>query len=98
MVVKVQEPQPDECAMLREGQILFTYLHLAADIALTDALVTSGATYVAYETVTDQNGGLPNTIERSRWADDYTGWRFPLFGGKGTGWHRRASLWYAPAF
>ena len=47
MVVKVKEPQPDECAMLREGQILFTYLHLAADIALTEALVTSGATCIA---------------------------------------------------
>ncbi|MEX2580020.1 MAG: alanine dehydrogenase [Verrucomicrobiales bacterium] len=51
IVVKVKEPQPSEIAMLREGQILFTYLHLAADRTLTDALVESGVTGIAYETV-----------------------------------------------
>lgn len=51
LVVKVKEPQPQEIAMLREGQILFTYLHLAADRELTEKLVATGATGVAYETV-----------------------------------------------
>lgn len=59
MVVKVKEPQASECAMLDEGQILFTYLHLAADKAQAEALVASGATAIAYETVTDRHGGLP---------------------------------------
>jgi alanine dehydrogenase len=59
LVVKVKEPQPDECRMLRRGQVLFTYLHLAADAAQADALVTSGATAIAYETVTARDGSLP---------------------------------------
>ena len=59
MVVKVKEPQLAECAQLREGQILFTYLHLAPDPEQTAALVKSGCTAVAYETVTDEKGGLP---------------------------------------
>ena len=59
MIVKVKEPQPVECAMLREGQILYTYLHLAPDPEQTAALVKSGATCIAYETVTDDRGGLP---------------------------------------
>ncbi len=59
MVVKVKEPQLEECAQLREGQILFTYLHLAPDPEQTAALVKSGCTAVAYETVTDEKGGLP---------------------------------------
>ena len=59
MIVKVKEPQPVECKMLREGQILFTYLHLAPDPDQTHALLKSGATCIAYETVTDRNGGLP---------------------------------------
>ena len=59
MIVKVKEPQPQECEMLREGQLLFTYLHLAADPAQAEHLVKSGATCVAYETVTDEAGGLP---------------------------------------
>ena len=53
MVVKVKEPQLQECAMLREGQILFTYLHLAADMDQTKALLDSGCVAIAYETVTD---------------------------------------------
>ena len=59
MIIKVKEPQPNECAMLRPGQILYTYLHLAPDPDQTAALVKSGATCIAYETVTDRNGGLP---------------------------------------
>jgi alanine dehydrogenase len=59
MIVKVKEPQPRECAMLREGQILFTYLHLAADKELTQALIRSRAICIAYETVTDPRHGLP---------------------------------------
>ena len=59
MVVKVKEPQPAERAMLREGQILFTYLHLAPDPEQTKDLVASGATCIAYETVTDERGQLP---------------------------------------
>ena len=65
MVVKVKEPQAAECAMLSEGQTLFTYLHLAADKAQAEALVNSGATAIAYETVTDRRGGLPRqTVPR----------------------------------
>jgi len=59
MIVKVKEPQPVERKMLREGQILFTYLHLAPDPEQTRDLMASGATCIAYETVTDRNGGLP---------------------------------------
>ena len=59
MIVKVKEPQPAEIAMLRQGQVLFTYLHLAADRAQTEGLMRSGATCIAYETVTDARGGLP---------------------------------------
>lgn len=59
MVVKVKEPQPVECKMLRPGQLLFTYLHLAPDPEQTKALIESGCVAIAYETVTDANGGLP---------------------------------------
>lgn len=59
MIVKVKEPQPQECEMLREDQLLFTYLHLAPDPEQTAALVKSGATCIAYETVTDARGALP---------------------------------------
>ena len=59
LIVKVKEPQKSEYDLLREDQILFTYLHLAADKALTDALLQSRVTALAYETVTDQQGGLP---------------------------------------
>lgn len=59
MIVKVKEPQPQECAMLRAGQILYTYLHLAPDPEQTAALVHSGAVCIAYETITGQGGGLP---------------------------------------
>lgn len=59
MIIKVKEPQPEECAMLRPGQILYTYLHLAPDPAQTKALIKSGAVCIAYETVTDKHGDLP---------------------------------------
>ena len=59
LVVKVKEPQPQECAMLRPGQILYTYLHLAPDPRQTAALIKSGAICIAYETITGPGGGLP---------------------------------------
>src|SRR6201997_682454 len=59
LIVKVKEPQPSEIAMLRQGQVLFTYLHLAADKAQTEGLLHTGATCIAYETVTDRSGALP---------------------------------------
>lgn len=59
LIVKVKEPQPVECQRLREGQTLFTYLHLAADSQQTRLLKDSGVTAIAYETVTEEEGGLP---------------------------------------
>ncbi len=59
MIVKVKEPQPKECKMLRKGQLLYTYLHLAPDPQQTEGLIKSGATAIAYETVTSARGGLP---------------------------------------
>ena len=59
MIVKVKEPQLNECAMLRPDQVLFTYLHLAPDPKQTEALVKSGTTAIAYETVTASDGSLP---------------------------------------
>ena len=59
MVVKVKEPQPGECRLLRPGQVLFTYLHLAPDPRQTELLMQSGCTAIAYETVTDSHGHLP---------------------------------------
>ena len=59
LIVKVKEPQPSETKLLRRGQMLFTYLHLAPDPQLTRALMDSGAACIAYETVTSPTGGLP---------------------------------------
>lgn len=59
MMVKVKEPQPEEYRRLRSGQLLFTYLHLAPDPDQTEGLIQSGCTAIAYETVTDEHGGLP---------------------------------------
>ncbi|MCF2947033.1 alanine dehydrogenase [Paraglaciecola aquimarina] len=59
LVIKVKEPQVNECKMLRAGQTLFTYLHLAPDLTQTDLLVKSGSTCIAYETVTDKQNTLP---------------------------------------
>ncbi len=59
MIVKVKEPQPQECGLLRPGQLLFTYLHLAPDPEQAEGLLASGCTAIAYETITDARGGLP---------------------------------------
>ncbi|NHI01550.1 MULTISPECIES: alanine dehydrogenase [Oceanimonas] len=59
LIVKVKEPQPEEYRRLKPGQVLFTYLHLAPDEAQTKGLLASGCTAIAYETVTDAQGGLP---------------------------------------
>ena len=59
LVVKVKEPQAQECRWLRPGQTLFTFLHLAADLKQARLLMDSGATCIAYETITSQQGGLP---------------------------------------
>ncbi|MBN7795399.1 alanine dehydrogenase [Parahaliea mediterranea] len=59
MIIKVKEPQPGECRMLSPGQLLFTYLHLAPDPEQTRLLLESGATAIAYETVTSDDAGLP---------------------------------------
>ena len=59
MIIKVKEPQPNEVAMTRRGQIMFTYFHLAADKSLTESLAASGVIAVAYETLSDENGRLP---------------------------------------
>jgi len=68
LVVKVKEPQPDECARLSKGQILFAYLHLAADPDQAQVLLASGVTAVAYETVTAADGSLPLLTPMSRVA------------------------------
>ncbi|MFO7611613.1 MAG: alanine dehydrogenase [Clostridia bacterium] len=68
MIVKVKEPQPSECEMLREGQILFTYLHLASSVELTKALLDRKVTGIAYETVQLDDGSLPLLIPMSRIA------------------------------
>ena len=59
LIIKVKEPQPEECRQLRQGQVLFTYLHLAADPEQARLLCESGCTAIAYETVTDEYAGLP---------------------------------------
>ncbi|MEO0368064.1 MAG: alanine dehydrogenase [Pseudomonadota bacterium] len=59
LIVKVKEPQPEECKQLSEGQVLFTYLHLAPDTVQTQLLLESKVTAIAYETVTGYNGSLP---------------------------------------
>jgi alanine dehydrogenase len=59
MIIKVKEPQPAEVKMVRRGQIMFTYFHLAADKALTESLAASGVIAVAYETLSDDHGRLP---------------------------------------
>lgn len=68
LIVKVKEPQPAECAMLRPGQVLFTYLHLAADRAQAEGLMKSGAVAIAYETVTSPDGSLPLLVPMSEVA------------------------------
>jgi alanine dehydrogenase len=68
MIIKVKEPQPEEIAKLRKGQIVFTYFHLAADRELTEGLLKSGCIAVAYETLSDNQGRLPLLIPMSEVA------------------------------
>ena len=68
MIIKVKEPIEPEYALVRPGQVLFTYFHFACDRALTDAMLASGATCIAYETVTDRSGHLPLRIPMSEVA------------------------------
>ncbi|WP_048306335.1 alanine dehydrogenase [Halomonas sp. PR-M31] len=68
LILKVKEPQQEEVARLSKGQTLFTYLHLAAEEGLTKSLMETGATCIAYETVTDKQGGLPLLAPMSRVA------------------------------
>ena len=68
MMIKVKEPIEPEYALVRPGQVLFTYFHFACDRALTDAMLASGATCIAYETVTDRSGHLPLLIPMSEVA------------------------------
>ncbi|MBM3965671.1 MAG: alanine dehydrogenase, partial [Planctomycetes bacterium] len=59
LIVKVKEPQPSEFSMIRKGQAIFTYFHFAADKTLTEAMIASGASCLAYETLRDTQGRLP---------------------------------------
>lgn len=68
MIVKVKEPIEPEYALVRKGQLVFTYFHFASDRALTDAMLASGATCIAYETVIGRQGGLPLLIPMSEVA------------------------------
>lgn len=68
MIIKVKEPQKNECGMFKKGQILFTYLHLASDQELTKALIETGITAYAYETIRDENDSLPCLIPMSEIA------------------------------
>ncbi len=68
MILKVKEPQPHECAMLREDQILFTYLHLASDLEMVENLLKRGTCCVAYETIKDRFGRLPLLVPMSQIA------------------------------
>ena len=68
MIVKVKEPQPIEWARLKANHILFTYLHLAADPDQTAGLIASGCSAIAYETITDDGGGLPLLAPMSKVA------------------------------
>ncbi|NDC54354.1 MAG: alanine dehydrogenase, partial [Planctomycetia bacterium] len=68
LVVKVKEPQPPELPLLRPGQTLFTYLHFAADRALTEGFLATGATGIAYETLRDDRGRLPLLVPMSEVA------------------------------
>ena len=68
MIIKVKEPIKQEYKLVRKGQLLFTYFHFACDRELTEAMLESGATCLAYETVVDRNGGLPLLIPMSEVA------------------------------
>lgn len=93
MIVKVKEPQPNECLMLKEGQVLFTYLHLASDNKMAESLINSNCIAIAYETVTAPDGSLPllapmsevagrMSIQAGAWAlQQKNGGRGTLLGG-----------------
>ena len=81
LIVKVKEPQPVEIARLRPGQVLFTYLHLAADRAQAEGLIASGAVCIAYETVTDSNGRRMSVQVGARYLEKSEGGRGLLLGG-----------------
>ena len=88
LIVKVKEPQPQECPLLREGQFVFTYFHFAADRALTQACLERRCVSIAYETLTDDRGGLPLLTPMSEVAGKLSvqeGAKFleRPFGGKG---------------
>lgn len=68
MIIKVKEPIKPEYSLVRKGQLLFTYFHFACDRELTDAMLASGATCLAYETVVDRNGALPLLVPMSEVA------------------------------
>jgi len=68
VVAKVKEPLPEEYGQIREGQILFSYFHFAASRELTEAMLATGATCVAYETIQDDEGGLPLLLPMSEVA------------------------------
>lgn len=68
MIVKVKEPIEEEYALVRKGQLIFTYFHFASDLALTEAMLASGATCIAYETVRDRQGTLPLLVPMSEVA------------------------------
>ena len=68
MIVKVKEPIEEEYALVRKGQLIFTYFHFASDLALTEAMLSSGATCIAYETVRDRQGALPLLVPMSEVA------------------------------
>src|SRR3954465_8631846 len=95
LIVKVKEPLAAERQLLRRGQVLFTYLHLAPDLDQTKDLIAGGATCIAYETVTSPSGGLPLLTPMSEVA----GRLAPQVGancpGEGTGWARHFARWGA---
>lgn len=68
MIIKVKEPIEPEYKLVRKGQLLFTYFHFASDLPLTEAMIKSGATCIAYETVTDRDGRLPLLVPMSEVA------------------------------
>ena len=91
MIVKVKEPQESEYGLLREGQVLYTYLHLAPDLPQTKGLIESGCIAVAYETVTNARGGLPLLGAHERGGGPHVGpGRRPL-PGEGAGRLRHAA-------
>ena len=93
MIMKVKEPLPQEYALIRKGQIVFTYFHFAASRELTDAMIRTGAVCIAYETVETSDGSLPLLIpmsevagrmavqEGAKYLEKYFGGRGLLLGG-----------------